>query len=101
MCTKRPAVLHGRRAGDFLGIRKRPAGRRALFRAFSLRSDGAGHLSAAEAAGAGVDVLGASVYYGLDALDVGLPGAVGAPVRVADLDAEGHVLAAEFTLRHV
>ena len=65
------------------------------------RSDGAGDLAAAEAAGAGVDVLGASVDDGLYALDVGLPGAVGTPVRVADLDAEGHVLAAEFTLRHV
>ena len=79
----------------------RPGLRRALFRAFICVSHGAGDLAAAEAAGAGVDVLRATVNYRLDALDIGLPGAVGAPVGVADLDAEGHILAAKFTLCHL
>ena len=78
----------------------RPGLRRALFRAFICVSHGAGDLAAAEAAGAGVDVLRASVHDGLDALNVGLPGAVGAPVGMADLDAESHILAAEFALCH-
>ena len=55
----------------------------------------AGDLAAAQAAGADVNVLGRTVYYGLDALHIGLPGTVGASVGMADLDAERHVLIAE------
>ena len=60
----------------------------------------AGDLAAAQAAGADVNVLGRTVYYGLDALHIGLPGTVGASVGMADLDAERHVLIAELTLCH-
>ena len=60
----------------------------------------AGNLAAAQAAGADVNVLGRTVYYGLDALHIGLPGTVGASVGMADLDAERHVLIAELTLCH-
>ena len=60
----------------------------------------AGDLSAAQAAGAGVDVLRAAVHDGLDALYVGLPGAVGASVRVAHLNTEGNTLVAKLTLCH-
>ena len=63
-------------------------------------SDGAGNLTAAEAPGAHIDVLGATVYYGLNALDIGLPGTIGTSVRVADLNAEGYVLTAKITLCH-
>ena len=64
------------------------------------QSHSAGDLSAAQAAGAGVDVLGAAVHDGLDALYVGLPGAVGASVRVAHLNAEGNTLVAKLALCH-
>ena len=46
-------------------------------------------------------MLGTSVHNGLDALNVGLPGAIGTPVRVADLDAESHVLPTILTLCHL
>jgi len=60
----------------------------------------AGDLAAAQAASAGVDVLGASVHDGLDALHVGLPHTIGTSVRVADLDAESNILLAKLTLCH-
>ena len=60
----------------------------------------AGDLAAAQAAGADVDVLGRTVHDGLDALHVRLPGTVGTTVRMADLDAEGHILVAELALCH-
>ena len=63
-------------------------------------SDGPSDLAAAQAAGAHIDVLRGTVDDGLDALHVGLPHAVGAPVRMADLDAESDTLVAEFTLCH-
>ena len=60
----------------------------------------AGDLAAAEAAGADVDMLGGTVHDGLDALHVRLPGTVGPSVRMADLDAESHILVAELALCH-
>ena len=66
-----------------------------------LKLHSAGDLSAAEAAGADVNVGRSSVHDGLDALHIGLPGTVGASVRMADLDTEGHVLVAELTLCHL
>ena len=60
----------------------------------------ASDLAAAQAAGAGVDVLGAAVHDGFHALDVGLPGTVGTTVRVAHCDAEGNALVAKLTLCH-
>ena len=61
----------------------------------------AGDLAAAEAASADVNMLGASVHDGLDALHIRLPGTVGASVGVADLNAEGHILLAKLTLCHI
>ena len=63
-------------------------------------SDGPSDLAAAEAAGAHVNVLRGTVHDGLDALHIGLPHAVAAPVGMADLDAKGDTLVAEFTLCH-
>ena len=63
-------------------------------------SDGPSDLAAAEAAGAHVNVLRRTVDDGLDALHIGLPHAVAAPVGMADLDAESDTLVAEFTLCH-
>ena len=59
------------------------------------------NLAAAQASGAHIDVFGASVHYGLDTFYVGLPCAVGTPVRVADLNAKGNTLVAELTLCHL
>jgi hypothetical protein len=60
----------------------------------------AGDLSAAQAASANVNMLGRSVYDGLDALHVRLPSTVGASMRVADLNAESHILFTELALCH-
>ena len=67
----------------------RSSSEQALFGAwYAITSHCARDLAAAQAAGAGVDVLGAAVHDGLNALDIGLPGAVGATVRVAHCDTE-------------
>ena len=67
---------------------------------FGLPSDGPRDLTAAQAAGARINVLRGTVDDGLDALDVGLPHAVGTTMRVAHLDTEGNALVTELTLRH-
>ena len=68
---------------------------------FPMESDSAGDLAGAEAAGAHIYVLGRAVHHSLDALDVGLPGAVGAAVGVGHLDAEVHAFAAELAFGHI
>ena len=60
----------------------------------------AGDLAAAEAASADVNMLGGTVYDGLDALHIRLPRTVGTSVGMADLNAESHTLVAELTLCH-
>ena len=67
---------------------------------FNLLSHSAGDLTRTEAAGANVHVLRAAVDDRLDALHIGLPGTVGTTVGVGNLNAEGHVLAAEITFCH-
>ena len=58
-------------------------------------------LAGTEAAGAHIDVLGSTVNHSLNALDVGLPGTVGAAVGVGDLNTEGHALTTELTFGHI
>ena len=60
----------------------------------------AGDLAGTEAAGAHIYVLRRTVHNRLYALNVGLPGAIGTPMRVRDLDAEADTLAAEITFGH-
>ena len=60
----------------------------------------AGNLAAAEATGADVNMLRSSVYDGLDALHIRLPGTVRTSVRVAYFDSECHVLITKLTLCH-
>ena len=60
----------------------------------------AGDLAGTEAAGAHVNVLRRTVHNRLHALDVGLPGAIGAAVRVGHLNPECDTLAAEITFGH-
>ena len=61
----------------------------------------AGDLAGTEASGADIDMAGRAVHNRLDALHVGLPGAVGTTMGVGDLDAEGDALVAEFAFGHV
>ena len=65
------------------------------------KSHSTGDLAGTEAAGAHIHVLGSAVYHSLDALDVGLPGTVGAAVGVGHLDTEVHALATELTFGHL
>ena len=64
------------------------------------RRSGALNFTGTEASGADVDVGGSAIHDRLDALHVGLPGPVGATVRVAHLNAEGHALVAKLALCH-
>ena len=71
-------------------------------RSFSLpyQSHRTGDLTGTEASGADVHMSGGAIHDRLDTLHVGLPGAVGAAVRVGHLDTEHHALVAEFTFGH-
>ena len=62
--------------------------------------DSPGHFTGTEATGAHIDVLGRTLHNRLNALHIGLPGAVGAAVRVRHLNAEHNALIAKFTLGH-
>ena len=63
-------------------------------------SDRSGDLAGTQAPGTNVHMAGAAVDDCLHPLHVGLPGAVGTPVRVGDLDAEGNALIAELAFSH-
>ena len=65
-----------------------------------LKLHSAGDLAAAEATGADVNMLGATVHDGLDALHIGLPCTVGPSMGVADLDTKSHALVAKFAFCH-
>ena len=47
-----------------------------------------------------MNVFGASVYDRFHALHIGLPGTIGAAVRVGNTDAEHNALVAKITLSH-
>ncbi len=63
--------------------------------------DSASHFAGTQATGAGVHALGSAVDDSLNTLDVGLPSPVGTTMGVGNLDAKGHVLAAEITFCHI
>ena len=62
--------------------------------------DSARYLTGTQATGAGVDTTRCAVDNRLDALDVGLPSAIGASVRVRNLNTESDTLAADFAFCH-
>ena len=62
--------------------------------------DRAGNLTGTQTAGTNIDMAGRTVDHRLDALDIGLPGTIGTPVRVRNLNAKGHALVAKFALCH-
>ena len=64
------------------------------------KSDGPLYLIGTEASGTSVHMAGSSIHDSLDALNVGLPFAVGTSVGVGDLNTKGNALATKITLRH-
>ena len=65
------------------------------------KSDRTGDLAAAEAPSAGIHVDRLAVYDRLDTLNIGLPGPIRTPMRMADLDAERNALVTEFAFCHL
>ena len=58
-------------------------------------------LAGTQATGAGVDTTRCAVDNRLDALDVGLPSAIGASVRVRNLNTEGNTFTTNITFCHI
>ena len=65
-----------------------------------LCSDRAGNFTGTQAPGTNIHMARRTVDHSLHALDIGLPGAVGTPMRVGDLNAERYALVAELALCH-
>ena len=80
---------HAKSTGHFLAC--------AFLRSVRFQLHSAGNFARTEAVGAHVDVLRGAVDDRLHALYVGLPGTVGAAVRVGNLNAEHNALVTKFT----
>lgn len=65
-----------------------------------INSDRAGNFAGTQAPGTNIYMARRAVDHCLHALDIGLPGAVGTPMRVGYLDTKGHALVAKFALCH-
>ena len=66
----------------------------------TINSDRAGNFAGTQAPGTNIYMARRAVDHCLHALDIGLPGAVGTPMRVGHLDTKGHALVAKFALCH-
>ena len=66
----------------------------------SFSSDRSGNLAGAHAPGTNIHMARGTVHNRLDTFHVGLPGTVGTPVRVRDLNPKGHAFAAILALSH-
>ena len=64
------------------------------------KSDGPLNLVGTEASGTSIHMARSTVNNRLNALNIGLPGTVGASVGVGNLNAEGNALATIITLSH-
>ena len=62
--------------------------------------DRSGDLTGTHTPGTNIHMAGAAVDDCLHTLHIGLPGTIGTPVRVRDLNAEGHALIAKLALSH-
>ena len=62
--------------------------------------DRAGNFTGTQTPGTNVHMARRTIDHSLHALDIGLPGTIGASVGVGNLDTEGHALIAELTLCH-
>ena len=65
-----------------------------------LFSDRSGNLTGAQTPGTNVHMAGRTVDDCLHTLDIGLPGTIGTPMGVGNLDAESHALIAKFAFGH-
>ena len=62
--------------------------------------DRSGNFAGTQTPGTNIYMAGRAVNNCLNALHIGLPGTIGTPVRVRDLNAEGYALVAELALSH-
>lgn len=65
-----------------------------------INSDRAGNFAGTQAPGTNIYMARRAVDHCLHALDIGLPGTIGTPVGVRDLNTESHALVAKFALSH-
>ena len=65
-----------------------------------LKLDRSGYFTGTQAPGTNIYMARRAVDHCLHALDIGLPGAIGTPMRVGHLDTKGHALVAKFALCH-
>ena len=65
-----------------------------------LKLDRSGYFTGTQAPGTNIYMARRAVDHCLHALDIGLPGTIGTPVGVRDLNTEGHALVAKFALSH-
>ena len=64
-------------------------------------SDGSLYFAGTQAAGAGVDTAGSTIYNCLYTSDIGLPGTVRTAMRVRNLDPESNALTTNFAFCHL
>ena len=62
--------------------------------------DHAGNFTGTQTPGTNVHMARRTIDHSLHALDIGLPGTIGASMGVGNLDTEGHALIAELALCH-
>ena len=65
-----------------------------------LKSDRSGYFTGTQAPGTNIHMAGGTIDDCLHTLHVGLPGTIGTPMRVGNLDTEGHALVAKLALSH-
>ena len=90
----------GTEQSAFARHKKRAQTRLACALTFTCPKSSAGHFARTEAVSTHIDVLRGAVDDRLDALYVGLPGTIGAAVRVGNLNAEYNALVTKFTFSH-
>ena len=67
---------------------------------FVLKSDRSGYFTGTQAPGTNIYMARRAVDDRLNTLNIGLPGTIGTPVRVRNLNAKSHALVAKFALSH-
>ena len=65
-----------------------------------VQSDRSGDLTGTHTPGTNIHMAGGTVDDRLHTLHIGLPGTIGTPMRVRNLNTEGHALVAELALCH-
>ena len=65
-----------------------------------LKLDRSGYFTGTQAPGTNIYMARRAVDDCLNTLNIGLPGTIGTPVRMGNLNAKGHALVAKFALSH-